>query len=91
MIIPATNAPAYIGHINPGVAYWWFQTNGQWFLWLPDPPSLAASWPRLVVAAVGLAAMGIAVVELNRRSGVRNRGCTRAGSQNQEEPDNGRF
>ncbi len=49
-LISYTNAPAYIGHVNPGVGYWWTWTNGAWCLWVPASPVVDGFWPVFVVA-----------------------------------------
>lgn len=66
-LVPDTNAAALIGHINPGVGYWWYQTNGQWFLWVPSAPGLADLWPSLIWPVVVVAGGIIGVMEFRQK------------------------
>ena len=43
MLVAQTNAWHWIGRINPGVGYEWVQTNGQWFLYIPEKGSVHVS------------------------------------------------
>ncbi len=52
MLVPYTNAAAYIGHVNPGVGYWWTQTNGAWCLSVPAPVAVSVFWPAFVLSLV---------------------------------------
>jgi hypothetical protein len=49
-LVSYTNAATLIGHINPGVGYWWTQTNGTWCLCLPASPVVSVFWPTFLLA-----------------------------------------
>lgn len=67
MLVAQTNAWVYIGRINPGVGYWWYQTNGQWWLYVPPAGSVHANvfWPTLCLC--GLCGIGLFELWLSRR------------------------
>jgi hypothetical protein len=52
LLIPYTNAARYIGHVNPGLGYWWTQTNGVLCLCVPTQPVEDVFWPVFIVSLV---------------------------------------
>ena len=57
ILILHTNAAQFIGHANPGVGYWWTQTNGLWCLCVPAQPVVDAFWPVFLVTVVILGSL----------------------------------
>jgi hypothetical protein len=74
MLVPQNEAWKYIGHINPGVGYWWGVTNHQAWLWFPSVPSLATDWPELLRHGLVCGAVVILFGELWKRYGRKHRG-----------------
>ena len=63
MLIPYTNAAHYIGNVNPGVGYWWTQTNGVWCLVVPARQAVNVFWPMFILS---LMIVGIPVFMIRR-------------------------
>jgi len=68
MNIAQTNAAAFIGHINPGVGYWWSVTNHGLMLWLPKT-GLHETWGVFVGRGVWVGLVLVLFLELAWRYG----------------------
>jgi TRAP-type C4-dicarboxylate transport system permease small subunit len=51
-LIPQSEAWRLIGHINPGFGYSWVQTNGAWFLAVPEAPVRDIFWPVFALTLI---------------------------------------